>query len=68
MSIRLGPMVNFQVEGQSCAEIANALKGFEDLNKTVDAMFSDLADRVYPDLGKDPHEPDKSNAESKVNS
>jgi len=51
LSIRLGPMVNFQVEGRNCTEITEALKGFEHLNRTVDAMFSDLAKRVYPDLG-----------------
>lgn len=51
MSIRLGPMVNFQVEGRSCTEITEALRGFEQLNHTVDAMFSDLAKRVYPDMG-----------------
>lgn len=48
MSIRLGPMVHFEVSGENCEEIAEALKGFEVLNKTVDAMFSDLAERVYP--------------------
>ena len=52
MSIRLGPMVRFQVEGQTCAEIAESLKGFEELNETVDTMFSDLAERVYPDAEK----------------
>ncbi|KAA1003839.1 hypothetical protein OKW43_008073 [Paraburkholderia sp. WC7.3g] len=50
MSIRLGPMVHFQIEGQNCTEISQALDGFEHLNKTVDDMFSDLAERVYPDL------------------
>ena len=50
MSIRLGPMVRFQVEGQSCGEISDALQGFEKLNLTVDEMFSDLAGRVYPDV------------------
>lgn len=44
-------MVSFQVEGRSCTEINAALRGFEQLNRTVDAMFSDLAKRVYPDLG-----------------
>jgi hypothetical protein len=52
LSIRLGPMVSFQVEGRNCTEITEALKGFEHLNRTVDAMFSDLAKRVYPDLGR----------------
>ena len=51
LSIKLGPMVSFQVEGRNCAEITGALKGFEQLNHTVDAMFSDLAKRVYPDTG-----------------
>ena len=51
LSIRLGPSVQFEVEGRSCAEIAEALAGFEKLNKTVDAMFSDLAQRVYPEGG-----------------
>jgi hypothetical protein len=51
LTIRLGPMVSFQIEGRNCTEITTALKGFEHLNRTVDAMFSDLAKRVYPDLG-----------------
>jgi len=51
LSIRLGPMVSFQVQGRNCGEINAALKGFEQLNRTVDAMFSDLAKRVYPDAG-----------------
>ena len=49
MSMRIGPMVHFEIEGQSCVEIAQALEGFEKLNTTVDSMFSDLAERVYPD-------------------
>jgi hypothetical protein len=49
MSMRIGPMVHFEIEGQSCTEIASALHGFEQLNRTVDSMFSDLAERVYPD-------------------
>ncbi|MGH7077916.1 MAG: hypothetical protein ACREFU_07425 [Acetobacteraceae bacterium] len=49
LSIRLGPMVHFEVQGESCQEIAKALDGFERLNQTVDAMFSDLARRVYPE-------------------
>ena len=50
LSIKLGPMVSFQIEGRNCTEITGALKGFEQLNHTVDAMFSDLAKRVYPDV------------------
>jgi hypothetical protein len=52
LTIRLGPMVSFQIEGRNCTEITSALRGFEHLNRTVDAMFSDLAKRVYPDLGQ----------------
>lgn len=48
LRIRLGPLVYFEVEGESCREIAQSLAGFEDLNRKVDAMFSDLAKRVYP--------------------
>jgi hypothetical protein len=51
LQIRLGPLVRFDISGQNCAEIAEALNGFEQLNKTVESMFSDLADKVYPDLG-----------------
>ena len=49
MSLQLGPMVKIDINGESCAEITNALQGFEQLNKTVDAMFSDLATRVFPE-------------------
>ena len=49
LRIQLGPLVSFQVEGENCRELAAALEGFDDLNKTVDAMCSDLAERVYPE-------------------
>ena len=49
LSIRLGPMVHFEVQGENCTQVAEALQGFERLNALVDAMFSDLASRVYPD-------------------
>lgn len=49
LSLQLGPMVRIDIEGNNCPEIAEALRGFEDLNQTVDAMFSDLAKRVFPD-------------------
>jgi hypothetical protein len=51
LSIHLGSMVSVQIEGSNCTEIAEALKGFEDLNRTVGAMLSDLANLAYPDLG-----------------
>ena len=49
LSVRLGPMVHFEVEGENCTELADALQGFQRLNLIVDEMFSDLANRVYPD-------------------
>jgi hypothetical protein len=53
LRVRLGPLVYFEVDGDSCAELAMALDGFEELNAKVDAMCSDLARRVYPDGGAD---------------
>jgi len=50
MSLQLGPMVKIDIEGETCSEITEALRGFEELNKTVDAMFSDLARRVFPEV------------------
>jgi len=56
LRIRLGPLVYFEVDGDSCAELTAALDGFEELNAKVDAMCSDLAARVYPG-GDDDEEP-----------
>ena len=55
LRIRLGPLVYFEVDGDTCAELATALEGFEELNEKVDALCSDLASRVYRD-GKWPHD------------
>lgn len=49
ISLHLGPMVKVEIEGDSCPEIVEALAGFEKLNDTVDSMFSDLAQRVFPE-------------------
>ncbi|MEK6589212.1 MAG: hypothetical protein AABZ11_00890 [Nitrospinota bacterium] len=49
LKVRLGPLVSLEVTGESCKEICEALKGYEDLNKQVDAMCADLAERVYPE-------------------
>jgi len=49
LSIRLGPMVHFEVQGENCTQVVEALRGFEELNVIVESMFSDLAGRVYPD-------------------
>lgn len=51
MSLQLGPMVKIDIEGENCSEITDALRGFQELNGTVDAMFSDLAKRVFPEVG-----------------
>lgn len=56
LRIRLGPLVEIQVNGQNSKEIANALEGFEELNQRVDAMCSDLAERVYPEGMEAPRE------------
>lgn len=49
LSLQLGPMVRIDIEGENCSEITEALRGFEHLNQSVDAMFSDLAKRVFPE-------------------
>ena len=49
LRIKLGPFVSFEIEGENCEELFQSLKGFEKLNERVDAMCSDLADRVYPE-------------------
>ncbi len=49
LRIKLGPFVSFEIEGENCEEICQSLKGFEKLNERIDAMCSDLAERVYPD-------------------
>lgn len=60
LSIRLGPMVHFEVQGENCTQVAEALEGFERLNALVDAMCSDLASRVYPDGEVPPVESEQS--------
>jgi hypothetical protein len=49
LKIRLGPLVSLEVHGDNCEEIRAALEGFEQLNQQVDAMCSDLAERMYPE-------------------
>jgi hypothetical protein len=60
LSIRLGPMVHFEVQGENCTQVAEALNGFEQLNLVVEAMFSDLAGRVYPDGEVPPVPPEET--------
>jgi hypothetical protein len=49
LKVRLGPLVTFEMTGQSCNELSEALKGFELLNQQIGTMCSDLAERVYPE-------------------
>ena len=49
LKIRLGPLVYFEVEGDNCTEISEALQGYQTLNQQINDMCSDLAERVYPD-------------------
>lgn len=49
MRIRVGPWVFFQIDGPNCKEVAAAMDGYEDLNNKLEAMFSDLAQRIYPE-------------------
>jgi hypothetical protein len=49
LSIRLGPMVELRITGQSCSELSTALEGYDDLNARINAMCGDLAERIYPD-------------------
>ena len=48
LRIRLGPLVMLEISGDNCEEIRLALKGFDQLNQDIDAMCSDLAERIYP--------------------
>ena len=56
LRIKLGPFVSFEIEGENCEEIFQSLKGFEKLNERVEAMCSDLAERVYPEGMNDSHD------------
>lgn len=49
LRIRLGPLVMLEISGDNCEEISQALKGFDRLNQDIDAMCSDLAERIYPE-------------------
>lgn len=59
--IRLGPYVSCQIDGENCREVADALVGFEQVNERIDAMCSDLVERIYPN---GPNDPDGVPAES----
>ena len=48
LRIRLGPLVYFEVDGDSCAELSGALEGFEELNEQVDAHVQRPRGAVYP--------------------
>ena len=55
LKVRLGPLVSLELTGDSVREISAALDGFEHLNRQLEALCSDLADRVYPE-GSDAEE------------
>ncbi len=65
LKVRLGPLVSIELSGENVKEIAAALKGYEDLNKQIDAMCSDLAERVYPE-GVETAGMEKEEAEDEV--
>jgi hypothetical protein len=50
LKVRVGPMVYVELTGENCEEIIDALEGYADLNKKLEAMFGDLAERVYPEM------------------
>lgn len=54
LRIRLGPLVMLEISGENCEEIQHALKGFDLLNQEIDAMCSDLANRMYPEDQESP--------------
>lgn len=49
LTIRLGPLVSFRIQGDNCREILDALHGFDRLNERIDEMCSDLGERMYPE-------------------
>lgn len=49
VKIRLGPLVTVDINGANCGEIIEALHGHHELNKILDSMCSDLAERIYPE-------------------
>lgn len=49
LNIRLGPLVSLKIMGESCHELAHALEGYDHLNTRLNALCSDLAERIYPE-------------------
>ncbi len=47
--IRLGPMAEITAHGENCREIAEHLRGWEELNEQVERLCGDLAERMYPE-------------------
>ena len=52
LTIRLGPLVSFRIQGDSCKDILEALDEFDALNERLDEMCSDLGERMYPEGGR----------------
>ncbi len=46
--IQIGPMVAIEAEGDTCADISEALAGWENMNAQIDRLSTDLAGRVFP--------------------
>ena len=65
LKIKLGPLVSLDVTGGNCAEIMEALRGHEELNRVLDAMCGDLAERIYPE-GTEPEEKKENEVQNEV--
>jgi hypothetical protein len=66
LNIRLGPLVSLKITGDSCHDLAKALEGYDHLNVKLDALCSDLAERIYPegvDLKAEPAEDEEEREE-----
>jgi hypothetical protein len=48
--IRLGPLAEIEARGANCSEIAEQFRGWHELNKVVEDLCGDLAERMYPDM------------------
>ena len=64
LKVWLGPLVSLDITGANCAEITEALRGHEELNRVLDAMCSDLAERIYPE-GTQPEDQDQGQHQDK---
>ncbi len=63
LNIRLGPLVSLKIMGESCHELAHALEGYDHLNTRLNALCSDLAERIYPEGIDEDAEPEHDGEE-----